>query len=128
MQSVFYILSITYDTFCIFAFLQTKTKRGIRVHLIKSINELFIDYYIYIIGTHSCFRKNAKMQKCKKKFTAPGHAIRPLRIKNKRHGMAVKFSSPCKNHSLRPSKTMIPIKFYRNTKNNSFLTPKSVIE
>ena len=39
-------------------------------------------------------RKNAKMQK--KKFTAPGRAIRPLRIKNKRHGMAVKFSSPCK--------------------------------
>ena len=35
--------------------------------------------------------------------------------------MAVKFSSPWKNHSLRPSKTMIPIKFYRNTKNNSFL-------
>ncbi len=34
-------------------------------------------------------------QKCKnaKKVYS---AIRPLRIKNKRHGMAVKFSSPCK--------------------------------
>ncbi|MDO5490351.1 MAG: hypothetical protein Q4F52_09620, partial [Bacteroidaceae bacterium] len=63
-----------------------------------------IDYYIYIIGTHSFFRKNAKMQK---KFTAPGRASHRLRIKNKRHGMAVKFSSPCKKRADSGHKAMI---------------------
>ena len=58
-------------------------------------------------------RKNAKMQKCKKKFTAPGRAIRPLRIKNKRHGMAVKFSSPCKKRADCGHKTMILKIFYK---------------
>ena len=55
-------------------------------------------------------RKNAKTQK---KFTAPGRAIRPLRIKNKRHGMAVKFSSPCKKRADSGHKTMILKIFYK---------------
>ena len=55
-------------------------------------------------------RKNAKMQK---KFTAPGRASRPLRIKNKRHGMAVKFSSPCKKREDSGHKTMILKIFYK---------------
>ena len=52
-------------------------------------------------------RKNAKMQK--KVYSA----IRPLRIKNKRHGMAVKFSSPCKKREDSGHKTMILKIFYK---------------
>ena len=58
-------------------------------------------------------QKTQKRKNAKKKFTAPGRAIRPLRIKNKRHGMAVKFSSPCKKRADSGHKTMILKIFYK---------------
>ncbi|MBO5741192.1 MAG: hypothetical protein J6R54_04335, partial [Bacteroidaceae bacterium] len=54
--------------------------------------------------------KNAKMQK---KFTALGRASRRLHTKNKRHGMAVKFSSPCKKRAGSGHKTLILKIFYK---------------
>ena len=50
--------------FCIFVFLQTQNGKGGLIHLIKSTNESFIDYYIYYRHAHlfSQKHKNTKKQ------------------------------------------------------------------
>lgn len=62
--------------FAFLRFCKRKRKRGIRVHLIKSINELFIDYYIY--NRHALMfpqkRKNAKkVYSARARQPAPPH-------------------------------------------------------
>ena len=95
----------------------------------QQMNHLLI--IIYIIGTHTCFHKNAKMQNMSTKASL--HDPCPLtkhqnffytpykRIawKKLRHGVAVNFLSPRKKTRQSLTNKHVPIKFYKISKNNS---------
>ena len=116
--------------FVFLCFCKRKTEKGFGYTLLnQQMNHLLI--IIYIIGTHTCFHKNAKMQNMSTKASL--HDLCPLTKhlnffytpyrrmawKKLRHGVAVKISSPRKKIWHSSPNPSIPIKFYKISKNNS---------